>query len=165
MTATANHRVKKYASRLEYLLTLIVCHAGFSISFYFFNNLNMSGKNTFIVIAIAIFCLVYLVIMTERRLNQIGWNNLWTALLFIPLLGIPLQITLLFVTPKVEFKNKNSGTIIPTLLITAFIVLVVFITAIADYILPPTSHVFLKEYVVWVIASVTILFLLLSFRK
>jgi hypothetical protein len=155
----------RYATQIEYVCAIIVCHMGFLLSFYLFNFMKLSEKQTFAATGIAVAAAVYLIVMTQRRLNHVGWSSWLLALILIPLLSLALQLILVFAKPKADLIHIQPTSIKPTIVITSTIAIIITLGSLTHLLFPSFAKGSATDVSAILIGGFTIFFLFLSFRR
>ena len=99
-------------SRLSYLVITILILTGMALTVFVVPYLySLIGDNpitfilTLLLWGVRIFLLFILFIVTNQRLNDIGWHGAWSILVIVPLLSL-LFLVVLFIKPtKVTEEN------------------------------------------------------------
>ena len=99
-------------SRLSYLVITILILTGMALTAFVVPYLyGLIGDNpitfilTLLLWGVRIFLLFILFIVTNQRLNDIGWHGAWSILVIVPLLSL-LFLVVLFIKPtKVTEEN------------------------------------------------------------
>mgnify|MGYP006106466961 FL=1 len=99
-------------SRLSYLVITILILTGMALTVFVVPYLyGLIGDNpitfilTLLLWGVRIFLLFILFIVTNQRLNDIGWHGAWSILVIVPLLSL-LFLVVLFIKPtKVTEEN------------------------------------------------------------